>query len=140
VTWLVAIFLGVMLLGFIGTLLKSPPSPPSASRAAAPVATDKLELLNSRGYDEHGYHFVEGQVKNISDQSLKNVEVMVQWFTNKGDLVKTDDALISYNPILPGQISPFKSITTSNPEMTRYTVSFKTLFGAEIATKDSRKR
>lgn len=100
----------------------------------------KLELLSARGVKEYGFVTVEGQVKNISSQSLRNVMVMIEWYTDSGDFVKSDDALIEYNPILPGQTSPFKSITTDNPAMTRYRVSFKEMFGGQIPTLDSRKR
>jgi len=100
----------------------------------------RLELLSSRGYKSSMSHMsVEGQVKNISDESLKNIQVVVQWYDKDGNFITNDEVLIDYNPILPGQTSPFKVITTYNPEMQKYSVSFKEFWGTSINTKDSRK-
>ena len=41
-------------------------------------------------------------------------------------------ALIDYNPIVPDQISTFTVMTTDNPEISRYRVSFKDLLGGMI--------
>ena len=97
-------------------------------------------MLASRGFDEYGYHQVEGQVRNLSEDSLKNVSVLVTWHTKDDTFVTSDDTLVEYNPLLPGQTSPFKSMTRSNPAMAKYTVAFKYLFGGTISVKDSRKK
>ncbi|MBA7491356.1 hypothetical protein ES702_01901 [subsurface metagenome] len=100
----------------------------------------QLELLSSRGYKSSMSHMsVEGQVKNISDESLKSIQVVVQWYDKDGNFITSDEVLIEYNPILPGQTSPFKAIATYNPEMEKYSVSFKEFWGTSINTKDSRK-
>jgi hypothetical protein len=67
---------------------------------------------------------------------LKNVAVVATWYDKDGNFIKTDDALIDYNPILPGQTSPFKTITSGNPAMSRYTVEFKHLLGGTISHDD----
>lgn len=121
------------------TTTSSAPAAGATQQAATP-AVPLLELLSSRGSNEYGFHQVEGQVRNASNESLENVAVMVTWFTKDDEMVKSDESLIEFNPILPGQTSPFKSMTTSNPAMARYTVEFKQLFGGTIATKDLRKR
>lgn len=108
-------------------------SGPGTSGASESLGTAaQLALVSSRGYNEYGYHHVTGEVKNISAEPLKNVEVVASWYSEDGTLVKTSDALIDFNPILPGQTSPFNTLTTSNPEMKRFTVQFKTLFGRTI--------
>ena len=123
----------------VATPTPAPSSPPP--RATLPAA-DKLALLNARGYetDSGGYHIVEGQVKNISDEPLRNVAVVATWFDANDGFITSDDALIEYNPILPGQTSPFKTMTTSNPAMKKYTVSFKELMGGQIPTDDRRRK
>jgi hypothetical protein len=105
-----------------------------------PVSTPQLGLLAAHGYIEYGYYKVEGQVKNLSDGPLQNVAAVVNWYDSAGNFVKSDDALIQYNPILAGQTSPFTTITTGNPEMKRYTVEFKELMGGTIAHSDMRKK
>lgn len=116
-------------------------SPELGPRATPPPApTAKLALLSARGYDEYGYHIVEGQVRNISDESLKNVAVKATWYDKADGFITSDDALIDYNPILPGQTSPFKTMSRTNPAMSKYSVEFKFLFGGEIQTDDRRKK
>ena len=126
-----------------GTSPGAPAAPRTAAAPApapAPVDQVDLELLSSRGYEEYGYHHVSGEVKNVSGRKLDNVMVVVNWYTKANELVKSDDTLIKFNPIMPGQTSAFESLTTSNPAMESYTVSFKKMFGGTFDTKDSRKK
>ena len=46
--------------------------------------------------------------------------------------------LIEYNPVLSEQTSPFEVITTDNPAIARYQISFKFLLGNTIPTEDLR--
>lgn len=97
-----------------------------------------LELLSMNDTREYDFITIEGQVKNISLVSLDAIEAVVQFYDGNGKFVKSDSALIDYNPILAGQTSPFSVITTDNPEIKRYSVIFKYLFGGTLPTKDSR--
>ena len=119
-------------------------SAPAAASAPAPPPepTFQLTLISSKGYESEGggYHIVEGQVKNISDQPLKNVTAVSTWFDKDGGFIKSDDAIVEYNPILPGQTSPFKTMSSTNPAMSKYTVNFKTLFGGTLSFDDQRKK
>jgi hypothetical protein len=115
----------------------------SAVRASQPLpSTYQLALIAANGYESEygGYHYVEGQVKNVSDKPLKNVTAVGIWLDKDGNFIKSDDALIDYNPILPGQTSPFKTISSGNPAMSKYRVEFKFLFGGKIAVDDQRKK
>lgn len=96
------------------------------------LAEAELLLLDWRWSTEHGYAQAVGRVKNTSGRRLENVQVVVEWKTGSGALVKTGTALLEYNPIMPGQTSPFKVMATNNPEMTRASISFKTLFGGTV--------
>ena len=97
----------------------TPPAPP-------------LELISWRCETEHGYMFVRGEVKNVSSKSLDNVTVVGEFRTADGTLVKSDSALIDYNPILPGQTSPFSTGTSVNPAFKRCGINFKHLLGGTI--------
>lgn len=113
------------------------------ARAAVPAPrSDQLALITSKGYESEygGYHIIEGTVKNITDAPLKNVTAVGIWLDKNGEFIKADDALIDYNPILPGQTSPFKTMSTGNPAMTKFRVEFKTLLGGTLAVDDQRKR
>jgi hypothetical protein len=100
-----------------------------------------LELLSSRGSrGGYGYYTVEGEVKNISGKRLENVEAVATMYDKDGGFITTGSALIDYDPILPGQTSPFKVMVRANPAMERYRVTFKKLSGVPIFHKDSDSR
>lgn len=97
-------------------------------------ASCKLEILDSHWYREYDYVTYEGRVKNISNESLKNVEAVATWYDKNGNLVTSDSSLIQYNPILPGQTSPFKVMEIYNPAMNKAGVEFSHLMGGTIRT------
>lgn len=112
-------------------------APESPAPAPVPASPD-LALLAARGYEESGFHQVEGQVQNISSNSLDNVTVIVTWYTSDSEFITSDEALIDFNPILPGQISNFSTLTRSNPAMSRFSVQFKDLLAGTIQHEDRR--
>src|SRR5690606_9745168 len=97
-------------------------------------AGSQLELLDWRWSRSYGYAIAEGRVKNISGQRLENVVAEVTWYDRSGGFITADEALISLNPILPGQASTFKVIAVWNPAMNSASISFKKLFGSSIPT------
>jgi hypothetical protein len=121
----------------VGTISDSLSGNSSTTSASAVAKADQLELLSFKCYSEYGYFQVSGEVKNVSDQPIKNAEVVLTTYTKDGELVNSSDALIDYNPVLAGQTSPFKAGMTMNPAMSKCKVSFKDLLGGTIQTKDS---
>jgi len=98
------------------------------------VAAPDLEIQSWRCESEHGYIFVRGEVRNISDKRLEDVEVVGTFLTREGEFVKTASALVEFNPILAGQTTPFEAGTTSNPAIKKCSIQFKYLFGGAILT------
>lgn len=99
-----------------------------------------LELLSATSRRSSTSHMtVEGEVRNIGERKLARVLAVVTWRTADGTLILSDDALVDYDPLMPGQATPFKTISRYNPQMASYTVDFRTLRGVAIRTKDSRK-
>jgi hypothetical protein len=47
--------------------------------------------------------------------------------------VKSADAMVDYQPLLPGQTSPYKAMTTLNPAVASCQVVFKTMFGGAVS-------
>jgi len=94
-----------------------------------------LELLSFRCYTEYSYFHIVGEVKNISNKSLEDVVAVGKAYTKDGKFVKSDEALIDYNPILSGQTSPFEVLMTGNPEISKCNVEFKEFWGGTIPTK-----
>jgi hypothetical protein len=93
-----------------------------------------------KGGREYGYFIVRGGVKNISPESLKSVTVVAELRTQDETLIKSEKALIEYNPILPGQTSPFKVGGTDNPEIKTFNVTFKCFSDGEIPYTDGREQ
>lgn len=97
------------------------------------VAQSPLLYARSQSFNiEDGYCIVSGEVKNISPGKLANVEAVATFYDKNKNVIKTDDALIEYNPILPGQTSPFRVGTTGNPAIKSEVLTFAFLGGAEI--------
>lgn len=150
-TWIVTIVIALWAIGYFS-------SPSTTSRSSAPSASSSyssksnsdsqpevtygppLEVLSWKCEKEYGYVFVVGEVKNISSESIKNVMAVGEFRTKDGTLVKAEDSLVDYNPLLPGQTSPFKTGGTDNPAITNCNLSFKTLFGKEIGYTTAKDR
>ena len=92
----------------------------------------QLKLLDWHWRRESGFIMAEGQIQNISKNRLQNVTAVVLFKTQSGDLVTSSTALIEYNPIMPGQVSPFKVLETDNPQISNASVDFKFLLGGAI--------
>lgn len=117
-------------------------SPTSATSYTPPEPqTPPLEVQSWRCDKEHGYAYVRGEVKNVSNRKLEHVEAVGTFRTKSGELVKSSDSLIDYNPIMPGQTSPFSTGTSDNPQMERCELGFKFLLGGgEIDYKIKEKK
>ena len=111
----------------------TPGAAPSAAGGAT-AETPPLEVQSWHCEQEYGYMWVMGEVKNVSAEKLAHVTAVAEFRTASGELVKAEDALLEYNPIMPGQTSPFKAGGTQNPAATKCGLSFKYLLGGgEIA-------
>ena len=134
-TWLVKIFFILLVLGFIGYLSakKEDLNKNIPSSSYKPVI--KLELQSWHWYESYGHAIVEGEVKNISDESIKNVVVVATFYDSKGNFISYDSALIEYNPILPNQTSPFKVYVRWNYKMKKASIRFKEIIGGSILHK-----
>ena len=95
----------------------------------------ELELISWSWDYNHGYAKVHGLVKNISSSAIKNLVAVAIFLDEDGTFIKSDEALIEYRPLLPGQSSPFKILSSWNPAMFTCRLSFKHFFGSQINYK-----
>jgi hypothetical protein len=58
---------------------------------------------------------VEGVLKNISPQPLSSVQISEIFSDGSGKFVSTNTVFAQFDPILPGQSSPFDGFGSSNP-------------------------
>jgi hypothetical protein len=125
----------------ISNLLPSDSSrrPASSSEVTNPPVTTgpQLELVKYAWHIEYGYAILEGQVRNISSEPLKNVAAVASFYDLDGGFITSSDTLIDYNPVLPGQTSPFKVMATQNPTMKKARVEFKELLGGTIPFRNA---
>jgi hypothetical protein len=135
---IISIFIIVIAISTAINLSNSNSVNPSSINGNAQSDKPKLELINHRWSIEYDYAIYEGRVKNISSESLENVEAVVTFYDRNNNFVTSSDAIIDFNPILPGQISNFKVMKTSNPEMKKAGISFKYLLGGSIEYKETK--
>jgi hypothetical protein len=127
------IFLTVVGAGFLGALTGHSPESTGPASRESPTPVVHLRLGKwSWQKSSSSYVTAEGEVTNISSEPLKNVEAIVTFRSKGGDFITSDSAIIEYNPILPNQTSPWKVISTWNPEMETASVQFKTLWGQTL--------
>ena len=114
----------------------------ASSSAVEPASTPEeskpqLKLLSWHWQQSESDYYVEaeGQVKNLTGDNLESVEAVVTYYTKEGGFICSDSALVEYNPILPGQTSPFDVISTYNPKMKKAIVEFKYLLGGTLVTQ-----
>ena len=104
------------------------------------VSGPQLECLGYRWHIESGFAILEGRVKNITSQSMKNVTAVASFYDGSNGFITSSDAIIDYNPILPGQVSPFRVMQTENPAMKKAGIEFKYLMGGTIQFKEAENR
>ena len=81
---------------------------------------------------EYGYTRTTGIIKNVSGRRLENVQVVSVYKTLEGAFVESSSSMIEYNPLMPGQSSPFRAIGARNPIIGSCEVSFKTIDGRRL--------
>lgn len=134
---------------FIGTCNKQEPThtdsdntptfstQPSAPAPSAPASTEpKLKKGSENFRFEDGYCIVDGEVTNISSDKISDVEAVTTFYDKAGNVVKTTDALIKYNPITAGQTSPYETMDTENPVIKTEKTTFASIGGEAIPFKD----
>ena len=93
-----------------------------------------LQLVSTYGQKYGDEKLVmHGQVKNISDENLEDVEAVINNYSKEGELVFTMSNLIARNPIEPGQTSSF-DVSGYSREARRYKVYFRFKSGDRIPT------
>lgn len=95
-----------------------------------------LELITWNWGESISGHFIEarGQLKNISQNSMQRVNVLVSFYDSSGNFVTSQSSFIEFDPILPGQISPFNVIASFNPLIKKASIEFKFYLGGSIPT------
>lgn len=104
---------------------KPKPAPP----AEKPI---HLELGNWSFSSAHRYITVKGIVKNISDSKIDGLQAVFFAKDKDGEFITSDTSYIEYQPLLPGQSSPFTVMLRDNPAIKKGSLEFKTLTGGKV--------
>lgn len=102
---------------------------------AGTTPNEQLELISSDCFEKDGYFYVIGEVKNISEHPIHSLTVVGTLRTKEEKLIKSISAIVEYNPIMPGQSSPFEALDRANPLVYKCGISFKTIMGGTIDYK-----
>ena len=127
--------IGFIVVGAVLGGKKGGPTPVAAAATAptAPAAPE-LHLIDYKCTFEHGYTTTQGTVRNVSNKPIDQLMVVGVHFSSSNEFIKSDNAMVEYQPLMPGQTSPFKTMSSYNPMMSKCNVGFKRMFGGEIAT------
>lgn len=79
----------------------------------------------------------EGSIRNLSTRTVEGVQVVIEWLDDQGAVQATNSGPIDYNPLLPGQESPWTLLGSYNPGLTKFMVSFRGPAGP-LRTRDDR--
>ncbi len=132
---IIGIVLGLALIVVIYIMQKTPLYITGSSHAP------RLELISSAGYASlSGDMIVEGKVRNIGGDMLKDIQVVVSWYDKQGNKLSEAKSDIYLNPVMSFQVSPFRVSMPRNPQMGRYDIKFITRAGDAIYTRDRREK
>lgn len=110
------------------------PTPTTPSLTVAVHAPDVVVLALTCTLTAMGPE-IEGEIKNVSFQSLSNVEIDSTFLDVNGKFVNTAQAQLEFNPILPGQTSTFDGYGDPNIAITKVTIATSILFGQALTLK-----
>ncbi len=95
----------------------------------------RLQLITSDVTSANGNITVSGDVKNISNATIEHVIAVAELGAPDGRIVKNATAPVDYEPVMPGQTTPFKVVFPNIPEslvIQVYRVTFQDETGAII--------
>ncbi|MCF8097998.1 MAG: FxLYD domain-containing protein [Desulfarculaceae bacterium] len=112
--------------------------------AAAMKAAEQERAIARQGYEllikswrwsQTSSYYVEvtGEVKNISYKRMKNVVAVASFYDKQNNFITSKWTFLEFNPVMPGQTSPFKIMARFNPLMNKCSLRFKYFTGQEIS-------
>ena len=120
----------------------APSATPNETPSAAPSATQRpaMELLETKIGATQDAINITGQVKNISGREVSGVTVMYHFQDASGKSLRTEQGFLETDPLAADKTSGFKISTKYDPNIKRFNVTFSSMFGGNLLTKDSREK
>lgn len=128
----------VLFIGSIAIVMNAAGIVPQPALAQAQVLeTPSLSVLAQQCRRVSDYYMqCDGEVKNLTSTPIQHVKALVSYYDKQRTFVTSDGALIAFNPLMPGQRSPFKILTPYHPHFSQFGISFTTLWGTPIAAQE----
>lgn len=104
---------------------------------ATPLALIDSRVERSAAGD---FWYVEGEVQNVSEQRLVNIQVVTTWFNRGQERIRTEGGLIDLQQLMPGQTSRFHTLTKYHPAITSVKIAFESDLGAPLSVRDDAAR
>ncbi len=89
---------------------------------------------------QRGVWSLTGRVRNISDEALPDIWVLVQLFEDIDGFVAFEETPLTINPLPSGEASPFKIIFEEDVTIKKISIAFKNAAGNPIPATDERKK
>jgi hypothetical protein len=83
---------------------------------------------------------VIGRAKNISEEILNDIWVLIQLFDAFDEFLTFEEVPMPVNPLPPGEASPFKAVFEGDLPIKRVSVAFKNSSGCPLPALDKRER
>lgn len=120
----------------VPTTTVAPQAPPSPEAPPPGVVITALNCsLSASGLGPH----VQGILVNNTGESQPYMKIVEIFSSSTGSFVSTTNTFVTYNPVLPGQSSPFEDYGGDNPVISTVQVTAATEDGEELPTSGQTK-
>ncbi len=99
----------------------------SAARLLEYVELSRLGILTSRNYVGHRIRVIEGSVTNVSDQTLRSVELRLVFSSYEGESILESDHEVLKTPLRAGERRRFSYRFENLPDGWNYRVAVGTV-------------
>ena len=72
---------------------------------------------------------------NLTDKPIDSLTAVIEFRTADGTFVKSEMGIVEFQPLLPGQTSPWKVMTTHNPAIEKVGLRFKRMFSGAVSAR-----
>lgn len=131
-------------LAIVTTVTACAGSPKSDAPATPPTTlapADVLELQNwTWGQSSARYVRAQGLVVNVSSRPLVRAQAVVQFYGKDDAFLSSDQAMLSFLPLQPGQSSPFLVVAKWHPDMHWAQIRFREIGGRELRFREAAKK
>ncbi len=110
----------------------SEPADQDTNASAPPDNITQLAKDSEHFSKESDFDVVTGEITNVGQEKIANLEATTTFYDNNGSVVKTADAMVDFNPLMPGQTSPYKTMEIDNPLIKTEKTEFHSMGGPLI--------